>query len=66
LVFGKGYTKGDASRDTASETSEVSGAWHQARDDSGVRKGSGGDRPTERNRDEAATKTAEIIERARK
>ena len=40
--MGKGYDKSDAAKDTDSSTSGVSGAWHQARDDSGAR--SGGDK----------------------
>jgi len=37
---GKGYGKTDAAKDTGSSSSKVSEAWHQARDDSGVRSGS--------------------------
>lgn len=34
-----GYSKGDAARDTGTSTGKTSEAWHQARDDSGVRSG---------------------------
>ena len=33
------YKGSDAAEDTGASTSEVSEAWHQARDDSGVREG---------------------------
>lgn len=38
-----GFGKKDAAKSTGSSTRSVSRAWHQARDDSGVRSG-GGDR----------------------
>ena len=39
--YGGGYGKGDAARDTGASTSQVSQAWHDARDDAAREGGHG-------------------------
>ena len=59
-----GYHERDAAKDTRSTEREATAAWHQARDDSGVRQGDGGDRPTPRQRQEGRKLTERARERA--
>jgi hypothetical protein len=60
-----GYTEKDAAKDTDATPREVARAHHAARDHSGVRSGSGEDRPTEQNQRDARRKWDEMIERGK-
>jgi hypothetical protein len=60
-----GYTERDTAKDTKVPKREVEAAWHQARDDSGVRGNGTGDRPTPENRAQARALERKIMDRAR-
>jgi len=60
-----GYKEVDAAKDTKTSQREVDATWHHARDESGVRDGGTGDRPTAQNRKDAKELTRKVIERGR-
>lgn len=59
-----GYKESDAAKDTKTPKRDVEAAWHQARDDSGVRAGGSGDRATRENREQARALERKIMDRA--
>ena len=60
------YQEKDAAHDTQVTERKATAAWHQARDDSGVRsREQAADRPTTQNYAEAARKFNETVTRAR-
>ena len=61
-----GYREGDAAKDTKAPNRDVEAAWHQARDDSGVRGNGTGDRPTPENGEDARRLKRKLMDRARK
>lgn len=60
-----GYKEVDAAKDTKTPKREVEATWHHARDQSGVREGGTGDRPTPENRRDGQALTRKVIERGR-
>lgn len=60
-----GYKERDAARATKTPEREVAAAWHQARDDSGVRENRNLDRPTRENREDARRLERKVIARDR-